>query len=763
MFTLSERCKFLKNEAMNVRSLHPLMTAQYSFYALKAAMSLPPEQRTNGRMVSVGLANAIENVLPIIQQKELIVGYNYGCGERLHFDPEIVKKQLEASLFSPDDIEWYLSHIEEANHFFLREAPVFDRKPPVGEGEPWDEYLASEMASMGFCLTDNHSIIAYEKVVRLGFEGILEEVERNAQKNGDSEFYENIRRVCHAACHFGERYAAKAEEMALTGEFSEERKAELRHIAEICRQVPRYPARTFEEAIQSLWFAHIINTWEDGINANSLGRLDQIFYPYYEKDIENGILTDEKAFELICCLWVKLYLDYDVQQSCVGGCDVNGNPVINKLSYLMLDATEALDFIRDISVRFSSKTEKPFIERALEVVGHVKKGVPFFFNDDVMVPALISHGIAPEDAFEYTELGCVETAIPGKSNPHAVTARANLLKAVEYALANGYSMQHPDWRCGPQTGDPLSFTTFEQLLEAVNTQIDHIIRRACNMTIRDIPVAGYNCPKPYKSLLTEGCLESGKDFNDQGAKYDYYQIMLLGLPNLADSLAAVRDLVFEQKRFTMEELLYQLKNDFPDEAFRLDLIHKAPKFGNDDPKVDQLANQLMDTACRSVENCSKEYGYCFHAQPFTFLWLVDHGRNTAATPDGRRNGENIAYSVSPMQGRDFNGFTALINSLSCLPTKKAPACTSAIVEADPQLFTDKNIPYIADIMLTAAAKGLSNIQFNIVNAETLIDAQKHPEKHRNLAVRVSGFSQKFCLLDKPLQDHIIARTKHTKM
>lgn len=232
--------------------------------------------------------------------------------------------------------------------------------------------------------------------------------------------------VCFAN---GGKYAAETERLLKANDnaYNDE---DLRKIIKICKKVPRYPAQSFAEAVQALWFAHIINTWEDTINANSLGRLDQILYPYYRHDIETGVITKEEAFEIICCLWIKLYRDFDVQQSCVGGTNPDGTSAVNDLLYFMLDATEQLDFVRCLSVRFSSSTEKKFMKRALEVVGYVQKGVPFFFNDDVMIPALIGKGIKKEDAYNYTQLGCVETVIPGKTNPHAVTGETNLLKAI---------------------------------------------------------------------------------------------------------------------------------------------------------------------------------------------------------------------------------------------------------------------------------------------------------------------------------------------
>ncbi|MBR4940679.1 MAG: hypothetical protein IKZ19_01605, partial [Clostridia bacterium] len=579
------------------------------------------------------------------------------------------------------------------------------------------------------------------------------------EKNGDNPLYTAMEELCCAACLMGEKYAQKAREL-LENNDPQYSKADLEQIISVCSRVPVEPAQTFAEAIQSLWFAHILNTWEDNINANSIGRLDQILYPYYSSDIEKGILTDEEAFEIICCLWLKLYRDYDVQQSAIGGTNPDGSEAVNELSYLMLDATEQLNFIRCLSVRYSSKTEKKFLRRALEVVGRVQKGVPFFFNDDVMIPALESKGIPHEDACGYTQIGCVETVIPGKSNPHAVTGEINLLKALEYVLCNGHSMAYPNFFPGVETGSLEAFPTYGDLYSAVITQIEHMVDLSCSKVKRYRDAAVFASPRPYKSLLTEGCIDSGRDFNDAGAKYDYYQIMLAGIPNLADSLAVIKKFVYDTKKYSLSQLKEILEENFPDEAVRAEFINKAPKYGNDDDEVDLIAADITDRTTDMLNVMGEKYGLSYHAQPFTFLWMIDHGNHSAASPDGRRKGEPIAYSCSAMQGRDFNGLTALFNSIAKLPAKKTPGTTSSIVEVDPKLFCESNLDVLTDIFIAASKRGLCNVQFNITDADTLIDAQKHPQRYNNLAVRVSGFSQKFNLLSPELQNHIIGRTKH---
>ncbi|MBE7100868.1 MAG: hypothetical protein E7364_04585 [Clostridiales bacterium] len=758
MYQLTDRCKFLRETKVSHTDGMQKYYLQRSVYFAIGGDEAAKKSLSPYEIFADATANVLNEFTPYIQPQELIVGFNFGDGVYEHALPMDTQedriKMIENGI-SEENIKRYFdadaNYKSEAFRFGLN--LLADTEIPFTQEE---RQMRREWAAIGRCICSNHSVIGYEKVLRLGFEGLLKETEEYEKKNGENPLYEGVKSLCKAALYIGEKYANEAERLMSDLSYNNE---DLKKIVQTCRQVPRYPARTFMEAVQSLWFAHLINTWEDIINANSLGRLDQILYPYYKADIESGRITKEEAFELICLLWVKLYRDYDVQQSCVGGTNSDGSSAVNDLSYMMLDATEQLNFIRCLSVRYSSVTEKEFLKRALEVVGRVQKGVPFFFNDDVMIPSLLSRGIEKEDAYNYTQLGCVETLIPGKSNPHAVTGEANFLKAIEYTLGNGNSLWCPSYNPGIKTGELKTLDTYEKFYAAVLAQIGHILDVTCS----SVKKACDNCisPKAYKSLLTEGCLSSMRDFNERGAIYDYYQIMFCGVPNLADSLMVIKKFVYEQKKYTLEELKNILLKDYPDESVRRAFINKAPKFGNDVDEVDCIAVDIVNYACDVLEKLEPKYDRSFHAQPFTFLWMIEHGRTSAASPDGRRQGEPIAYSVSPMQGRDFNGLTAVLNSIAKFPTKRTPGTTSAIVEVDPKLFTDENIDRLTDILIAASSQGLSNVQFNTIDAQTLLAAKKHPEKYNNLAVRVSGFSQKFNLLDPALQEHIIGRTKHT--
>ena len=754
MIPLSDRVAALREEATNTRRFTAQFSMQYPVYRVIGQAEAALQKKPRTQILASGMACMLERFVPVIIPGELVVGFNFGEDTDEHYVPQNNETdicRMRTSHIPEEDISRYLE---------LLAHPVADPNPMVRVSfTQHDAETLYERAASGRCTDSDHSVIGYQQVLERGFAGLLADVEAAEAKNGPRPLYKAAKRICTAACAMGEKFAAHARELLESGDETYN-PADLQHIIGVCSRVPRHPATSFAEAVQALWFAHIVNTWEDYINANSLGRLDQILYPYYKADVEKGILTREQAYELICCLWVKLYRIYDVQQSCIGGTHPDGTSAVNELSYLMLDATEQLDFIRCLSVRYGSATERAFLKRALEVVGHLQKGVPFFFNDDVMIPALEAKGISHAHACDYTQIGCVETVIPGRSNPHAVSGEVNMLKALEYVLENGRSMLRPELGAGVETGPLEHLSTFETFYRAVMQQVTRLLELCCAATAEHQRASMCNTPRPYKSLLTEGCIESGRDFNEAGALYDYYQIMLCGLPNLADSLAVVKKFVYEEQRYTLKELKAMLEADFPDEAVRQEFIHKAPKYGNDIDQVDEIAAKLLNDACDVLDALSDKHGLSFHAQPFTYLWMVEHGRESAASPDGRRAGDPLAYSCSAMQGRDFSGLTALLNSLSKLPTKRTPGTTSAIVEVDPKLFCDRNMEALTDIFIAASRQGLSNVQFNITDADTLLDAQKHPERYLNLAVRVSGFSHKFVLLAPHLQEHIIGRTKH---
>ncbi|TFG71896.1 MAG: hypothetical protein E4H27_03665 [Anaerolineales bacterium] len=765
---LSDRVFSLREQAFRWKETQTATIGQRLFPALKGLAACSPAMPWMKRK-SAMLAHIIRESETVVHENELLVGYNYYGGDdgqwmevafpRLtDIDQDKLVSYLHKGLLEQTSIDFIFSSLYTIDTLI----------PMVGfSSEKPDSVRTAEEEGIFWCYAtpENHTVIDYEKVVATGFDKLADEIRQHmaALTIDSAEGYqaqmlmESMLTVTEAASEIGARYANKIR--ALQDQCTDsDRALELERMVQVLKHVPAKPARTFHEALQSLWFAHIINTWEDGINANSLGRLDQILYPYYQNDITAGRLSREEAFELLCCFWIKLYRDYDVQQVVLGGVDAQGQDAANELTYLMLDVTEALDFIRCLSVRLHRGSPQALLRRALEIVSK-GKGVPFFFNDEVLIPALVDNGIALEDARDYAAIGCVEITIPGKANPHAVSSRINLLKCLELTLNNGTSMLTGK-RLGPETGDPAEWHSIDAVISAFEIQVDYFVHQICRETLRLGIEYSLTKPMPYKSLLTEGCLASGRDFNYCGAKYDFHESMPMGIPNVADSLAAIERLVFIEQRYTLMELIEQMRNNFPLESTRLECLRRTPKYGNDDDAVDRFACYVFEHYCRLMGEVSTVYDTKFFAQPFTYLWLVEAGKLTAATPDGRKNGENLAYSISPMQGRDFKGLTAVINSLAKLPQHLAAGSTSAIIEVEPVLFTEEHIDHLVTLLKTTSEKGVGQLQFNVVSAETLRKAQSEPENYRNLAVRVSGFSQKFCLLNKELQDHIIARTKH---
>ena len=768
-FRLSDRVVGLRERALRWQETQVAYIGQRLAPAIQGLAECPPEMPWAARKAQM-LASIIRRAAPLIHEDELIVGYNFSGGDD--------QQWLEMAMCDQprrDKLPAYLAQGILSDEQITRTLSTMEGiagKVPSGSYVPGPEPRAARAPHEGLywcgATAYNHTVVGYERVLESGYLALRDEVrerlERLTVTSADDlrarMVLVSMLTVAEAASEIGTRYAeaARADQESCD---DPERLRELRALVGILDQVPARPARTFHEALQSLWFAHIINTWEDGINANSLGRLDQILYPFYRRDIDEGRLTRAEAFELLCCLWVKLYRDYDVQQVALGGVDADGNDAANELTYMMLDVTDVLDFVRCLSVRLHSGSPRPLLRRSLELVGK-GNGIPFFFNDDVLVPALVDSGVDVRDARDYAAIGCVEITVPGKANPHAVSNRLNLLKCLELALNDGRSMTTGEV-LGPSTGAAAEMACLEDVVAAYEAQVAHAVHSMTRETLRLWMKQTLTAPMPYKSLLTEGCLESGRDFNDGGALYDYHESMPMGIPNVADSLAAIDQVVFTERLLSLIDLVEELRSDFPRESVRLALLNRAPKFGNDEDAVDTLAARVFEHYCDLMREISDTYGMTFVAQPFTFLWLVDAGRLTAATPDGRRSGDNLAYSVSPMQGRDFRGLSALVNSLSKLPQHLAAGSTSAIIEAEPVLFAEENLDYLVSLLQTAIEKGVGQLQFNVVSADTLRKAQAEPEKYRNLAVRVSGFSQRFCLLSKDIQDHIIARTKHASL
>jgi pyruvate formate-lyase/glycerol dehydratase family glycyl radical enzyme len=715
---------------------------------------------------AAALANVFEKMPVLVFPGEILVGES-GDGrsdDLVNFWPQNPESRREEIAQSPltDEQKVRMQGWLEGRPFdFIRLAPV---APAPSELTAAQEH--GVVSIWGTSL--NHSIRDYAKVLRLGFSGIRAEVEAalNAVPLTDPDASRRranliaFQKLCLAAESLGKRHAAKALEMSEAA--SHEVEAERwRAIAEVCERVPSEPARTFHEAVQALWFAHILTVWEDGINANGIGRIDQMLWPYLERDLANGVTTWEEAAELLGALWCKLYRPYDVQQMMIGGLHHDGSDATNPLSYLVLDVTEGMDFIRCLSARLHAGSPRDFVSRCVDLVAK-GGGIPFFFNDEALVPALVSRGVPLEDARGYAAIGCIEITIPGMAYPHAVSNWINVAKCLELALNDGKDLLDGA-QLGPRTGTLAEFAGMDDVLAAYTKQLE---------TFAELVVYGSNACEtghrsqfrlPYLSLLTDDCIGRGLDIIEGGARYNYHCSAAMGIPNAADSLAALQSAVFGDRSVTPADMLKALRSNYEgDEVLRLQLRNRVPKYGNDEALPDGFAADLTRQYCDLMAQFRTVGGGTFFCHLFTFTLMLPYGKLTGASPDGRRAGEPLAYSVSPAQGRDKEGLTAVMNSLARLPHHLVAASSSAIVEVDPGLLEGSSREAFVDLLVTSVKQGVGQLQFNVVSAETLRAAQDDPEKYSNLCVRVSGFSQQFRLLDREMQEHIIARTKHTR-
>ncbi len=616
---------------------------------------------------------------------------------------------------------------------------------------------------------ENHSIRDYPKLLRVGFAGLREELlaARAALEVSDPEyarseaFWNAGLLVCEAGCLLGERYAEEARRLALRASCGEERRR-LERMAEACARVPARGARNLFEAVQSLWLGHVLSCGEDGINANSIGRLDQMLQPWYAADLAAGRITRGDAVELMQEFACKLYQDYDVQAITLAGRDAAGADLANDMTGIILEATEGLGFVRDLSVRLHAQSPPRLLSQCARMIAR-GGGIPFLFNDDCFIPALIDHGISADDVGDYAPIGCVELTIPGKANPHAVSGWFHLAKCLELALFDGVDPRTGE-RIGPATGEFGRCASFEDFYAAYRKQVEFFAQRMVYHVNRGELAQREGGPLPCWSVLTNDCIRRGRDITDGGARYLYHSICVLGIPNTADCLEALRTLVFQQGKVTPAELLTALRDDFQGhESLRQMLLRGAPKYGNGCPEVDALAADAAAHFIDLMDAARSPLGGRFVVHLFSFILNIGFGRGLGATPDGRRAGEPIAYSLSAQQGRDEEGVSALLSSLARLPHGRAAGGTAAIIDLDPAMVAGaEGVERLVSLLRAAIRMRVGQMQFNVVTAERLRQARQDPERYGNIPVRVAGYSQVFRLLTPELQEHIIARTKHRR-
>jgi formate C-acetyltransferase len=618
-----------------------------------------------------------------------------------------------------------------------------------------------------------HLVPDYPKVLRIGWKGIQDEARAYSSDLGRAIV------VCADAVHeFTARYAVEANRLA-DAERDPVRREELREIARIVAKVPWLPPETFPEALQALWTTHMLLMAAESYPGPGIspGRVDQYLYPYYKADLESGRLTREQAKEWLECWWIKHNYAYDYQGwvgtnhginssfgqlITLGGMTADGSDASNDLTYLMLDIIEEINLLEPKpNIRVHARTADRLLKRVVEMLAHAQ-GSPFLINfDENAIAGLRWQGLPEDRLWDYAPVGCLENTLAGDDRSGTVDVNLNLAKAVELALNDGRDLQTGK-QIGPRTGDPRTFASFEQFLDAFKTQLHYLVQWIIRVNnLADVGRARWE-PVPYLSALVGGCLESGKDANAGGARYNFLTVEGVALATAADSVAAVKKLVYETKKIGMSDLLSALKTNFEGhENLRQMLVNRAPKYGNDDPYADDIAREISRVWTEEAFKHTSPTGKKYRGGYLSWNYWIAYAPMTAATPGGRRRGQFLSNAVCPVNGADRKGPTSVIKSVGHLDLQTAPNGASHTISFSPSLMRNPENQQKMMALLRAYGKvGGTALQVNVIDANTLREAQKHPDEYRNLLVRVTGYNAYFVGLGKEIQDEIIARESH---
>lgn len=781
-------------------------------------------------------AHILENIPIVIRDLELIVGSTTIAPRGCQTYPEFSYEWLEAEFDTVETRSADPFYISEKTKQELKEANAYWKGKTTSElatsyMEP-ETLLAMEhnIFTPGnyFYNGVGHVTVKYGEVLAIGFSGIKAKAQAELDKlclaDGDyqkkSRFLEAVMISCDAAIEYARRYARlalkEAEECT-----DPVRKRELLQIAQNCANVPEKGATGFYEACQSFWFVQQLLQIESSGHSISPGRFDQYMYPYYQKDMESGKITREFAQELMDCIWVKLndlnkcrdaasaegFAGYSLFQNLIaGGENEEGIDVTNDLSFMSIQASMHVFLPQpSLSVRVWNGTPHEFLIRAAELT-RTGIGLPAYYNDEVIIPSLMSRGLTLQDARDYNIIGCVEPQKSGKTEGWHDAAFFNMCRPLELVFSNGMDK---GVRIGPATGNVEDMTTFEQFYDAYKKQMDYAIQLLVNADNAIDMAHAERCPLPFLSSMVDDCMKVGKTVQEGGAVYNFTGPQGFGVANMADSLYSVKTLVYDEKKITMGELKEALATNYGKglgaedvaamtakianelkEAGKtigekevaailntvvaaseapevkangeriLKLIEEVPKFGNDIPEVDAFARDVAYTYTEPLQNYKNPRGGSFQAGLYPVSANVPLGAQTGATPDGRLAYQPVADGVSPSAGKDVNGPTAAANSVSRLDHYIASNGTLFNQKFHPSALSGRNglENFVGLIRSYFDQKG-SHMQFNVVSRETLLDAQKHPEQYKHLVVRVAGYSALFTTLSKSLQDDIIRRTE----
>ncbi len=760
-------------------------------YAERALLVTQAYRDTEGEHPALRRAEALNRILRkgtiLIREGELIIGSKAPTPKGSPLYPEFNTRWIEEeldTLYERDETPFYDSGetkaaIKKDILPYWRGKAVYDR---IVEAAPKECLEAMDEEGLLFHYYLNRSIghitVNYEKVLRSGFSGIKTEIEASlARLDRNSwdylekkSFYEASLKAADAATLYARRHAELAEKEAVNcGDAN--RKKELSEIARVCRRVPEYPAESFHEALQSFWFVHLVLNLESNSYAISPGRFCQYIYPYLKRDLDSGTIDREWARELLYALWIKFneltvvkeggtakgsntYVDF--QNLNIGGLTAEGKDGTNELSFMCLDALGELQLPQpQLSVLISRQSSQDFLLRAAEVIA-LGTGMPAVFNDDEKVISLLDKGKSLVDARTGGINGCVEPAAQGCDHM-ASSGYVNLAKCLELALNGGRSMT-TDKKYGSER--EYRFESMEDIWKALREQIENAVN--LKHTYDQVARVAFaeHCPVVFTSLVMDDCIKKGRDFHRGGARYNLPMMCGVGTGTVTDSLSVLSNLVFMEKKIGFDELLEALKANFKScEVLKAMLLNKTPRYGNDIEETDLLAARLVREFRNSLSKLKNQEGASYAANMIPTTTHIFFGDLTGASVDGRSAGAPLSEGISPVQGMDRQGPTAVINSLARIDHASC-AGTLVNMKFNPRALRGReNLNKFSALIKTYFDLGGHHLQFNVISRETLLEAQKNPEKHRSLLVRVAGYSDYFVTLSREVQDEIISRAE----
>ncbi|WP_455139680.1 glycyl radical protein [Thermophilibacter sp.] len=795
--TLTPRMQAFREEMLDEK---PYIDAERAVLATEAYRA--NQNQPNVMKRALMLENILDHMTIYIEDKTLIAGNQATKNRNAPIFPEYTMEFVIDELDTFEKRDGDVFYITEETKRQLRElAPFWDNNNLRARGEALlpDEvkvYMETGVFGMEGKLNagDAHLAVNYARVLSDGLRGYEERVRacRAALDLTDPDaidknvFYKAVLVVIAAVRRFAGRYAALAREMAAS-EADPVRAAELRQMAETCERVPYEPARSFREAVQSVWFIQLILQIESNGHSLSYGRFDQYMFPYYEADLASGAITEDQALELLTCLWIKTLSVNKVrsqahtfssagspmyQNVTIGGQTPDKRDAVNALSFLVLKSVAQTRLTQpNLTVRYHSGMNKAFYDECIEVV-KLGFGMPAFNNDEVIIPSFINWGVAEEDAYNYSAIGCVETAVPGKWGYRCTgMSYVNFPRMLLVAMNDGIDMTSGK-RFAKGYGCFRDMTSYEQLMDAWDKTVREVTRASVIVENAIDKASERDVPDVLCSALTDDCIGRGKTIKEGGAVYDFISGLQVGIANMADSLAAIKKLVFDEKRITPAELWEALESDFAGEKgerIRQMLINDAPKYGNDDDSVDQLVVEAYDSYIDEIKKYPNTrhgrgpIGGIRYAGTSSISANVGQGMGTMATPDGRHAHEPLAEGCSPAHNADTHGPTAVFKSVSKLPTEKITGGVLLNQKVTPATLASERNKQKLEALISTFFDRLHgyHVQYNVVDRATLLDAQEHPERHKDLIVRVAGYSAFFNVLSRATQDDIIARTEQT--